>query len=125
MWSKLEGGDVARSGSGVISLAADVDHVLQLLTRLKVRNLLGGYFDASTGFRIPANARLPLAGPETPETTDLDLIAAAKRAHDTVENRLYNDFRFFPGHLDNSRYLFNQIGLRHLPPFLILPNRTG
>src|SRR3984957_7736888 len=117
-------GGFRRPGSGIASLAADIHDVLQLFAGFEIRNFLRGNLDAGTGFRIQPDARLALTGAETAETANLDLIAAAKRAHDTVEDRFHDDFGFLPGHLDNSRDLFNQIGFGHRPPLVSLPNST-
>src|SRR5439155_10771684 len=88
-------------------------NILQFLARLEIRDLLGGYFDPCTGFRVAANPGLALAGAETAESTNFDLVASAQRANDTVENGLHNDFGLLPGHLHYAGDFFNQIGLGH------------
>jgi len=97
-----------------------VDDILQLLAGLEVRDFLRRYFDPRASLRVATHPRLPLPGPEASETPDFDLVTATQRFDDTVENSVYDHLGFFPGHLHNTRYFFNQIGLGHLrhPHFL-------
>src|ERR1017187_3757101 len=106
----LAGGRRYRSGGGG---GRAVDHVFQFLAGLEIRDLLGGHFHARAGLRVAADTRLGLAGAETAESADLDLVTAAQKANDAVENGLHDDLRFLPGHLHYSGDFFNQIGLSH------------
>src|SRR5438477_6799195 len=99
-----------RGGHGCIRI---INHVLQFLARLEIRDLFGGDFHPRAGFRIAANPGLPLARAEAPESADLDLLAGSQRANDAVENGLHDDLGFLPGHLHDPGDFFNQIGLRH------------
>jgi hypothetical protein len=51
--------------------------------------------------------------------TNLDFIGPGQGAHDTVEDRFYGELGIFPGQLEHSRDLFNQIGFGHRPTFSI------
>src|SRR6185503_9237580 len=95
-----------------------VDHILQFLAGLEVRNLLGGNFHARAGLGISADARLPLARTKTAESADLDLIGISQRAHDAVEDRLHDNLGFLTGRFHYPGDLFNQIGFCHPLPSL-------
>jgi len=100
-----------RRGAGAI--AADVHQIFQFLARLKERDLLGGDFHAVAGLRIASHARLALPRAEAAETTDLDLVSCAQRAHDAVKNRLDDDFAVFAGQFRQAGDLVDEIGFGH------------
>src|SRR5579864_806580 len=91
-----------------------VHYVLKFFAGFEVRNLFGGHFHARSGFRIAADARLPLPGAKAAESADLDLVTAAQGLYDTVEDGFDDDLGLFAGHFHYARDLFNQIRLGHL-----------
>jgi hypothetical protein len=66
------------------------------------------------GLRIPADTRLPLSRPEASESSDLNFVSSTQRTNDAIEDGLDNYFGILPGHLDHTRYLFDQLRLRHI-----------
>src|SRR5207249_649615 len=94
-----------------------IDDVLQFFTGLEIGNLFGGNFHARAGLWVPSYTRLPLPRPETAESADLNLIAAAQGTNDAVEDRLHYHFSLFPGHFNHSGDFFNQVRFRHVSPF--------
>src|SRR5258708_20970110 len=90
-----------------------VDEILQLLAGVEIGDPFGWDLDAGTGFRIPSHAWLPLAGAETAEAANLDLVAIAKTPHDAVEDGLHYNLGIFPRHFRDARDLFNQICFCH------------
>src|SRR5580704_13814496 len=102
------------SGRGRLTYSR-IHQILQFLARLEERNLLGGDFHAIAGLGIAADARLALAGAETAEAADLDLVAHPERAHDAVENGFYDHFTVLAGQLRQLGHFIDQISLSHTP----------
>src|SRR5581483_1642502 len=78
------------------------------------------HVDAVACLRVSSDPRFPLACAETPKTTDFNLIACAKRANNTVKDRLDNHFAILAGQFDQTRHLIDQIRFCHgLSPNLL------
>src|SRR5712692_10391150 len=58
-----------------------VNELLELLSRLEVRDLLGRHFDLLSRFGIAAGSRLAVAQAETAESAQLDFLSGAQRFH--------------------------------------------
>src|SRR5215471_16095668 len=69
-----------------------VDEVLQLFSRLEVRDLLRRYVDLVSGFRVAALPRFALAKPETAKPAQLNLFPTMQRVDDALEHRFDDDF---------------------------------
>ena len=94
-------------------LEVSVDHILQLFAGLEERNLFGGNLDAVASFGVAPDAGFALAGAEAAETTDLDLVARAQRAHDAFKDRLDDDLAVFTGQFRQPGHLIDQVCLGH------------
>lgn len=67
-----------------------IDQLFQVLSGLKVGNLLGGDKNFFSRFRVAALSRCPFSKTETPETPELNFSAILERLDDTVQDGLYD-----------------------------------
>src|SRR5437667_4524214 len=88
-------------------------HTTLFRSGLEKRDLLRRDIHSHAGLGIPARARLALAGAETPESTDLNLVPGAKRFYDAFEYALDDDLRFFSLQLHGPRDTVNEVSSSH------------
>src|SRR5262249_22028236 len=69
-----------------------VDEILQLFTRLEVRDLLRRHVDLVSGLRVAALPRFALAKTEAAKPAELDLFPTMQRVDDALEHRFDDDF---------------------------------
>ena len=58
-------------------LRSVVDQVFEFLAGLEIGNAFGGHFHFFAGLRIPADAGISLADPETAEAANFELVAGS------------------------------------------------
>src|SRR5215472_9179585 len=91
-----------------------IDKVFQLFAGLEEGDLLGGDVHAVAGLGVAADPGLSLPRAEATEAADLDLVAHAQRTHNTVKDRLYNDFAVLARQLRQPGDFIDQIRFGHV-----------
>src|SRR5436309_7281711 len=79
---------ISTGPSGRRRLVVVVDQLLELLARLEVGDLLGGYVHARTGLRVAALPRPALSDAEAAEPAQLDLLVPVKSLDHRLEDRI-------------------------------------
>jgi len=91
-----------------------IDEVAELLAGFEVGNTLGWDRDRSAGFGVTAGAGLALAGAETSETADFDLVVGLKGGDDRVKEGIDDDLAIAAGEVSQGGNVIDEFGFRHI-----------